>query len=477
MVNPFRSFASFYRKASIENAFRLDGAVPLSKAIPFGIQHVLSMFVSNVTPILLCMAVLNSDPDVTTNAIQAAILMAAVGTTIQLFPIWRIGARLPIVVGISFTFLSVLILVGASYGAGTMFLSVVIGGLAIGILGLFAGKWRKIIKPIVPAIVVLGIGLSLISVGARDFVGADMPGVIVDGMYQFEVGWPYMLVAFITLLSGLLWQIFVKGVWKNISVLVGLVVGYCTALCFIPMNGMVDFSSFSFTNLGDFINVPKPFFVFVETSWSDFNIGAILTVLLIYFVATTEGIGDITSLTITGLGREPTDRELSGGIAADGFISALAGFFGTMPLTTFGQNVSLVGQTKVVNRFVIFQGAIVLFLASFLPPISRALQTIPQAVLGGTMLMLFATIALIGMQMLASVGFTRKNIMIASISIGLGYGVTLIPEFTSKHYDVEFVNYLMLILANPVANMFLLAFPLSYLIPDRVNEEQTPSHP
>ena len=482
MTNPIKRFRSFYESRSVDNIFRLDGAVSLNKAIPFGIQHVLSMFVANVVPILLVFAVANltgNNIEAKDNAVRSAIFMAALGTTIQLYPIGRVGSRLPIVVGISFTFLGVLSLVAKTYGLGTMFLSVIIGGLVIGVLGLFAGKWRHFIKPIVSAMVVLGIGLSLLAVGVKDFIGYEAPGVVVDGVYQFDQGWPYLLVAFITLVAGILWQIFVKGVWKNISILVGLVVGYIVALCFIPYNNMVDFSVFKFDSFTDFINVPRPFFTVVSVSWGDFNIGAILTVVLIYIVATTEGIGDISSLASAGLGRDATDREISGGIAADGFVSSIAGFFGTMPLTTFSQNVGIVGQTKIVNRFVIFQGAILLFLASFFVPVSRFLTTIPSPVLGGTMLMLFASIAIIGMQMLSKLGFTRKNVMTASLSLGLGYGITLVSEFTAgSNYPVEFVNYLMLVLQNPVANMFLIALILSYVIPESINnEEKGPGDP
>ncbi len=475
MKNPVRAFKEFYRQRSVENIYRLDGAVPLAKAIPFGLQHVLSMFVANIAPILICFAMVGAEQSVLNNAIRSAIFMAAIGTTIQLFPIWRVGSRLPIVVGVSFTFLGVLGLVGQHYGLGTMFLSIIIGGLVIGILGLFANKWRRIIKPIVSAIVVLSIGLSLIRVGIDDFLSTGTAGVIVDGVYQLQTAWPYLIVAFITLITGILWQLLVKGMWRNISILVGLIVGYLVSLCFIPYNNMVDFSVFHFESVTDIIDVPRPFFTMLTLSWSDFRIGPILIVLLIYFVATTEGIGDLSSLTEAGLERAPTDKELSGGITADGFISSIAGFFGTMPLTTFSQNVGIVGQTKVVNRFVIFQGAILLFLASFFPIIPTFLMTIPKAVLGGTMLMLFASIVIIGMQMISKLGFGKKNILILSLAIGLGYGITLVPSFAAIKFDMEFLDNLWIIMQNPVANMFTISFILSYAIPDRIDKERPPT--
>ena len=470
-----KAWKEFYASRNPDNMFRLDGAVPLGKAIPFGIQHVLAMFVANIAPILICFAACNAGDVATSNGIRSAIFMAALGTIIQLLPIWRIGSKLPVFVGCSFTFLGVLTVVGSNYGLGTMFISIIIGGLLIGILGLFADKWTKIIKPIVSAIVVLALGLSLLSVGINDFLSisdSSLGLVNVEGVYQFNIAWPYLIVAFVTLLTCLLWQIFVKGVWKNVSILAGLVVGYIVAPCFIPYNNMVDFSAFSFQKVTDFIDVPRPYLLIIEASWGDFNIGAILTVLLIYVVSVTENLGGVSSLTSSALEREPSGKEISGCVSAIGFTSALSGFFGSMPVAVYSQNVGIVSQSKVTNRFAILTGAVLLLLTSFFPPITTLLLTIPKAVLGGIMLMLFASIAIIGMQMISKIGFSKKNIIILSIAIGLGYGITLVEPFTNVTFDAEILNSLMIILKNPVANMFLLSFLLSYVIPDSLDHEE-----
>ena len=478
MRNPVKAFKEFYASRNADNMFRLDGAVPIGKSIPFGIQHVLAMFVANIAPILICFAACNASDVATSNGIRSAILMAALGTIIQLLPIWRVGSKLPIFAGCSFTFLGVLTVIGSNYGLGTMFVSIIIGGLLLGILGLFADKWTKVIKPIVSAIVVLALGLSLLSVGINDFLSisdGSLGLVNNEGIYQFDIAWPYLIVAFVTLITCLLWQIFVKGAWKNVSILAGLVVGYIVALCFIPYNNMVDFSAFSFSRVTDFIDVPRPYFTVVEASWGDFNIGAILTVLLIYVVNVTENLGGVTSLTSSALDRDPTGKEISGCISGVGFASAFAGFFGSMPLAVYSQNVGIVSQSKVTNRFAILTGPILLFIISFFPPITTLLMTIPKAVLGGIMLMLFASIAIIGMQMIAKLGFGKKNIIILSISIGLGYGITLVESFTSATFDAEILNDLMIIFKNPVANMFLLSFLLSYVIPDSIDHEDQPA--
>ncbi len=429
------------------------------------------MFVANIAPVLIVLGALGQlGTDVADNAIRSAIFFAGIGTIIQLFPIWKIGSRLPIVVGLSFTFVGVLSLVGIQYGLATMFIAIIVGGGLIAIAGLFAKYWRHFIKPIVSALVVLGIGLSLLSVGAKEFVGYDsVCAITASEIYDFSIGWPYIVVALSSLLSCLLFQIFVPGIWRNINILVGLVTGYLVALCF---PGMVDFSAFRFQEITDFIAVPKPIFALIPFSASDFNIGAIVVVFLIYLVASTEGIGDLSSLANAGLGRDPTDQEIAGGLAADGVISSVCGCFGGLPLTTFSQNVGIVGQTKVVNRFTIFQGAVLLLLASFFPVLSRFLMTIPEPVLGGCMVMLFASIVAIGMQMLSKCGWSKKNIAIISLALGIGYGVTLISGLMVTRDNAGWANYLLLIFSNPVANMFLLALLLSYVIPDSFGEDK-----
>lgn len=466
------SFKNYFKDRNKDNVFQLDGVVPLRRAIPFGLQHVLAMFIANITPIIIVFSISNltkGDPSLSdaaalaiqSNAIRSAIFIAGIGTLIQLFPIWRIGSKLPIVVGISFTFVGALALVTAEYGWGAMIGAVMIGGLFIGILGLFAKYWRRFIKPIVSSCVVLAIGISLLSVGAQQFVGFNSSNVVVSGTYMFNEGWKHLLLASIALISSLLYSIFVKGTWKNLNILFGLGVGYIAALC-IP--GMVNFSNvFQYNGVTSIIDVPR----FVDFTKITFNINAIVVVCIIFLVATTEGIGDLSALASSGLGREPTEKEISGGLACDGFVSTLSAIFGSMPLTTFSQNVGIVGQTKVVNRFTIGIGALFLILASIFPPITALIQTIPESVLGGCMIMLFASIMVIGMQMISKCGFSTKNITIVSLSLGLGYGITLIPYFIDSIPSQ--LAIIKLIISNPVANIFLISLILSFALPKKLD--------
>lgn len=467
---------SFFKDNDKDNVFKLDGVVPLRRAIPFGLQHILAMFIANITPILIVFSVSNlmtGDSSLTeemalaiqSNAIRSAIFIAGIGTLIQLFPIWKIGSKLPIVVGISFTFVGALALVTARYGYGAMIGSVIIGGLFIGVLGLFAKYWRRFIKPIVSSSVVLAIGISLLIVGAQQFVGYNAMNVGFTGVYDFSEGWKHLLLASIALISSLLYSILVKGTWKNLNILFGLGVGYVVAL-FIP--GMINFGSvFNYTGITSIIDLPH----FVDFTKISFNLNAIVVVCIIFLVATTEGIGDLSALANSGLNREPSEKEISGGLACDGFVSSLSAIFGSMPLTTFSQNVGIVGQTKVINRFTIGVGALFLILASIFPPVTALIQTIPESVLGGCMIMLFASIMVIGMEMISKCGFTTKNVTIVSLALGLGYGITLIPEFINS--IPEELAIISLILSNPVANIFIISLVLSFVLPNKLNNDKT----
>ena len=264
-------------KASIENLYQLDGRVPLAKALPFGLQHVLAMFVSNITPIMILAAAVGLDSAMSAELIQNCMVIAGIGTLVQLFPIWRVGSRLPIVMGISFTFLSLAISIGGAYGMGTLVGAVIVGGLVEGLLGLFVKYWIRLIPHVVSATVVTAIGFSLLPIGANSFAGGQ--GAPDFGSMN---NW---IVGTITLLACLLCQVFAKGFLRSLSVLVGLVVGYVLACCM----GMVNFSSLSSLS---FIALPRLIMPFTP----EFNLGAILSVVAVYLVSATETIGDTSAL-------------------------------------------------------------------------------------------------------------------------------------------------------------------------------------
>lgn len=430
--------------SSVSNIYQLEGRVPVSRAIPFGLQHILAMFVANISPIIIVAGASGVSGKQLAMLIQSAMLIAGIGTLIQLFPLWRIGSGLPIVMGISFTFVSIMCYIGTNYGYGTIMGAVLIGGLIEGCLGLFAKYWMKIISPIVSASVVTAIGFSLLSVGSTSFGGGS-------GSENFGSVENWTLGT-ITLLCCILFNIFAKSYWKQLSVLFGLIVGYLVA---IPM-GLVDFSSLAGTSV---IALPHlmPFKM-------EFHLNAIISVALIFLVSATETIGDTQALANSGLNRSATTKEISGSLACDGFISSLSSLFGCMPITSFSQNVGLVAMTKVVNRFTIATGALIMILAGIFPIFGAVLATLPDAVLGGCTIMMFGTIVVSGLQMIGKCGYSQRNITIVALSLSIGIGFTQVPELFSvfpKIIETVFAE-------NCVAVVFLVAVILNLILPQNM---------
>lgn len=426
---------------SIDNIYKLDGKVPVGKAIPFGLQHILAMFVANIAPILIVAGACGLSAAQTTNLVQCAMMIAGVGSLIQLFPLWKIGSGLPIVMGISFTFVSIFCVIGPEYGYGSVVGAILVGGLVEGTLGLFAKYWRKIVSPIVAASVVTSIGFSLLSVGATSFGGGS-------GSPDFG-SWKNLLLGFITLLACLLFQIFAKSYFKQLSVLFGLVVGYIVAACM----GIVDFSALKECGV---IAIPR-FMPFTP----EFHVGPIVTVILIFLVSATETIGDTSALAASALNREVTDKEITGSIACDGYISSLSALFGCLPITSFSQNVGLIAMTKVINRFTIATGAGIMILAGLFPIFGALLNTLPEAVLGGCTIIMFGNIVISGLQMISNCGFSQRNITIAALSLSVGIGFTQVPEIFSIFPDVVqnvFAD-------NCVATVFLIAIIANLVLP------------
>lgn len=427
--------------SEISNIYNLDGRVPVVKAVPFGLQHILAMFVANIAPIIIVANACEMDASTIASLIQCAMLIAGIGTIIQLYPVWRIGSRLPIVMGISFTFVSIFCFIGPTYGYGAVVGAVLVGGVIEGLLGLFAKYWRKIIAPIVAASVVTAIGFSLLSVGAASFGGGS-------GSEDFGSAKNLILGTF-TLVCCIGFNVLAKSYWKQLSVLFGLVVGYLLAIAM----GMVDFSAITSSQI---IAFPK--FLPVKP---EFELSAIVSVTLIFLVSATETIGDTSALAMSGLGREVTDKEISGSIACDGFISSVSALFGCMPITSFSQNVGLVAMTKVINRFTLLMGAIIMILAGIFPIFGALLATLPDAVLGGCTIMMFGTIVISGLQMISKCGYSQRNITIAALSLSIGIGFTQVADIFRI-----FPQIVQNVFAeNCVAVVFVVAIALNLILP------------
>ena len=430
------------KNVSTSNIYQLDGRVPLGTAIPFGLQHVLAMFVANLTPITMIGAASGLDSAQIAVLLQNAMFVAGIATLIQLYPVWRVGSRLPIVMGVSFTFVTILSYIGASYGYQTVVGSVLVGGLIEGTLGLLAKYWRRIITPVVAASVVTAIGYSLFTVGTRSFGGG----------YTEDFGSAHnLLLGTITLVTCLLFNILAKGYLKQLSVLAGLIVGYVAAL----LTGAVDLSLIF---CGGFVSLPRPL-----PCMPEFHLGAIASTTIIFLVSAAETIGDSTAVVSGALGREIETREISGSIACDGYASAISGLFGCPPVTSFSQNVGLINMTGVVNRFTIMTGAACMILAGLLPPIGNFFASLPESVLGGCTLMMFGTILVSGIQMISKAGFSQRNVTIVALSLAIGIGFTSASETQIWSIFPQVIQDVFA--ANCVAVVFVMSIVLSLILP------------
>ena len=425
--------------------YSLHGRVPLIQAVPFGLQHVLAMFVANITPIIILANVAGVSPELSAALIQNCMIIAGIGTLVQLYPVWRIGSRLPIVMGISFTFLSLAIVIASSQGMGTLMGAVIVGGLVEGCLGLVPRLWTRLISPIVAATVVTAIGFSLLPIGANSFAGG-----VGSPSFGSADNW---IVGTVTLLTCLLTQVLARGFLRSLSVLVGLAVGYVLAVCM----GMVDFSALSGVGV---VALPT-----IMPFTPEFHLDAILAIVCVFLVSATETIGDTSALCSGALGRDVTTKEMGASVACDGFVSTIAGIFGCTPITSFSQNVGLAAISKVVNRFVIATGAAIMILGGLFPAIGTALTTIPQPVLGGCTIMMFGSILFAGFGMMAKTGFSQRNMIIAALSLSVGLGFTQCTGMFNifpKIVQTVFAE-------NCVAVVFLLAVVLNLVLPHEVD--------
>lgn len=430
------------KNTEMKNLFQLDGRVPVLKAIPFGLQHILAMFVANLTPITLIGVVSGLSQDQIAFLLQNAMFVAGIATLVQLYPVWKVGSKLPIVMGVSFTFVAILSYVGATYGYPSAIGAILVGGIFEGVLGLLAKYWKKIITPIVAASVVTSIGFSLFSVGTRSFGGG-----YTDSFGSAE----NLILGTVTLAACLLFNIFAKGYKKQLSVLFGLFVGYVLAI----FMGKVDLSVIMSEGL---IALPHllPF-------KPEFHLGAIIGVAVIFLVSAAETIGDTSALVNSGLNREVSEKEISGSLACDGFCSSISSLFGCPPITSFSQNIGLINMTGVVNRFTIATGAICMILAGLLPPIGNFFATLPESVLGGCTIMMFGTILTSGIQMISKAGFNQRNVTIVALSLAVGIGFTSGTEADIWHIFPQIVQDV--VAGNCVAVVFVVSIVLSLILP------------
>ena len=395
---------------------------PIYKAVPLGLQHVLAMFVSNVTPaIIICGAAgigFGSDQGALgfpamTYMIQMSIFFAGVATLIQTIGIGPVGAKLPIVQGTSFAFIPIMI--PLVVGKGEEALAIVMGGVLVGglfhaFLGLFIGKIRFALPPLVTGLVVTMIGLALVKVGIQ-YAAGGVPAIGTEEYGSLQ-NWT---VAGTVIVVTLALKFYARGMVAISAVVIGLLVGYVLAY----MMGMV-----SFANVGraSTFALPNPLHFGLE-----FGVAAVIGFCLMGFVSAVETVGDVSGITKGGAGREATDKEIKGATFADGLGTALSGLFGALPNTSFSQNVGLIAMTGLMSRHVVTIGALFLIAAGLIPKVGAIISTIPIEVLGGGVIVMFGMVVAAGMSILSDVDWNRRNMVIFAIALSLGLGLQLEP--------------------------------------------------
>ena len=413
--------------------YDLDGRPPLKVAIPLGLQHVLAMFVGNLTPLLIITGAcgIESGSELQVALLQNAMLIAGIVTLVQIFTIGPVGGKLPIVMGTSSGFIGVCKSVAAVMGSGVAGYGAIlaasfIGGLFETVLGGFLKPLRKFFPAVVTGTVVLSIGLSLISVGIGSF-GGGSSAADYGSLENLFVGF-VVLVVIVALKHG------TKGFTSFSSILIGIIVGYIL----VGIMGMILPTTFTYVNdAGETVEATKAWVLnwskVADASWFAipkimpvkwvFDAKAIVPICIMFVVTAVETVGDISGITEGGLGREATDRELSGGVMCDGLGSSFAALFGVLPNTSFSQNVGLVAMNKVVNRFSIATGGIFLIACGLFPKLAALISIMPQSVLGGAAVMMFSSIVVSGIQLITKWPVTPRNVTIVSVALGLGYGI------------------------------------------------------
>ncbi len=440
---------------------------PLSKAVPLGIQHVLAMFVSNVTPAIIVAGAagfgFGSDagaqgfPDMT-YLIQMSMLFAGIATLFQTVGMGPVGARLPIVQGTSFAFLPIMIPLVAGKGVDALpalFGGVLVGGLFHMILGTFIGRIRFALPPLVTGLVVTMIGLALVKVGIQ-YAAGGVPA-IDKPEYGSLLNWSAALVVIAATL-GL--KFFARGMLSVSAVVIGIILGYIYALAM----GMVTVEGIAASwDRAATLALPIPFAYGLE-----FSFAAIVGFCLMAFVSAVETVGDVSGITKGGAGREATDAEITGATYADGLGSAVAGVFGGFPNTSFSQNVGLIAMTGVMSRHVVTIGALFLILCGFVPKVGAVIRTIPIEVLGGGVIVMFGMVVAAGISMLSDVNWNRRNMVIFAISLSVGLGLQLDPK--AVQYLPDTLRVLMTSGLLPAA---LIAIVLNLLLPEQLSDEST----
>ncbi|NQW08100.1 MAG: purine permease [Candidatus Pelagibacter sp.] len=422
---------------------RSDQSLPLNQAIPLGIQHVLAMFAGNITVPIIVAGVFGQSPEEKIFLIQMALFIAGVATLIQTIGFKDVGSRLPIIQGTSFAFIPIMLPFKAA-GLGAVFTAAFIGGIFQFILGKVLKPIRHMFPPLVTGIVVLTIGLSLLKVG---FMYAGGGAWLMNNKPEIFANSNHLIISGTVLVVTLLCNIKGKGMVSSASILIGIVAGFLVAMSF----GMVNFGKIA---NAPWFALPMPLQYGIS-----FVPGAIILMLFMAVVTTIETIGDISATTIGGDNREATDKELAGGIMADGLGTALAALFNAFPNTSYSQNAGLVAFTGVISRHVGTIAGVILILMGLFPKLGGVIASMPESVIGGAAIIMFGLITSAGVKLISRAEMNQTNLLILGLSLSFGLGMSLLPQFVAHIPD--FGISLKLLLTTGLIPAGILAFILN----------------
>ena len=423
---------------------KFDGKPSWGAAFPQAMQHVLAMLIGNITPPMLIAGTCGLSAEEKIMLTQAAMIIGGITTLLQLFPVFGFGMKMPNVMGVAFAYMPILTIIGQQYGIAAIFGSQLVAGFVSIFVGMFIGKIRKFFPPIVSGTVVMSIGLSLYKT-AISYIGggsaAQANGTFGSGKFWF--------LAILTLIVTLACNFFGKGLVKASGMLIGIVVGYAASLL---VGGVVSFADFE---AASWFALPRPFYFGME-----FHLDAIVMMILMYMVQAVQTIGDVSSTAMGGFGRQATDQELGGAIKGQGICGMIGAVIGGLPTDPYSQNVGLICTTKVVARRVFTMVGVIMLLAGIFPKFSGLMATIPQPVLGGATVTVFAAITMSGIQLLNEQPLNYRNRMIVGIALAIGLGIDAAPDI------LQFVPQLLRnIFGSSLVVSFLIVFVLNLIIP------------
>lgn len=423
---------------------KFDGKPSWGAAFPQAMQHVLAMLIGNITPPMLIAGTCGLSAEEKIMLTQAAMIIGGITTLLQLFPVFGFGMKMPNVMGVAFAYMPILTIIGQQYGIAAIFGSQLVAGFVSIFVGMFIGKIRRFFPPIVSGTVVMSIGLSLYKT-AISYIGggsaAQANGTFGSGKFWF--------LAILTLIVTLACNFFGKGLVKASGMLIGIVVGYAASLL---VGGVVSFADFE---AASWFALPRPFYFGME-----FHLDAIVMMILMYMVQAVQTIGDVSSTAIGGFGRQCTDQELGGAIKGQGICGMIGAVIGGLPTDPYSQNVGLICTTKVVARRVFAMVGVIMLLAGIFPKFSGLMATIPQPVLGGATVTVFAAITMSGIQLLNEQPLNYRNRMIVGIALAIGLGIDAAPDI------LQFVPQLLRnIFGSSLVVSFLIVFVLNLIIP------------